>query len=666
MKDVTTSVDIALIIPELTEKIVGKRIDNIYHILPETFIFRLRPGDLRLLIEVERRIHLTQYDYPTPQKPSNICMALRKHLVGGVIENIQQYEFERIIELKVSTGRGPLLLVAEVFRRGNLILVGPDKKIILSLRYARMRDREVVRNVEYRPAPPSGLNPLKMDLQKLQNIREAGKKSILKTLTSLISIGPTYSMEILLRAGVSPETESAKVENSEILGVIESFKDLIRKIVEKDIEPRIIFDEDNIPIDVIPFPLKTYENKPFRKFISFNEAVDEYFSALTTTLEIEKAKSKRLDEESRLSRILREQDTQRRLLEETVKEDRARGELIYSNLHLIQEFIGDALKMRKAGLAIEEINENLIKKASSLNIVFKPKMENESFTFEIGGLHLKIMRNETPQQAAQRYYESAKKSSEKLKRLKESMRMVESKIKNLSSKVEAEELKVEVPKLRRVKAWYEKFSWFKSSDGILVISGKDASTNELLVRRYMEEGDIVMHAEIHGAPFTVIKAGGNFPPDSTLTEAAQVTASRSKAWSLGLAAVDVYWVKPEQVTSKAPSGEYLGRGQFMVTGKRNYIRGVELRMAIGLQKNGEEIRFIAGAPSAIKRHSETYVELVPGKTPAGKLARKIIEILKPDIIGRVSERTLKSMVEEVARLIPAGRADILSRGRIIS
>ncbi|MEM2982706.1 MAG: hypothetical protein QXH17_06035, partial [Candidatus Bathyarchaeia archaeon] len=75
---------------------------------------------------------------------------------------------------------------------------------------------------------------------------------------------------------------------------------------------------------------------------------------------------------------------------------------------------------------------------------------------------------------------------------------------------------------------------------------------------------------------------------------------------------------------------------------------------------------IAGAPSAIKRHSETYVELVPGKTPAGKLARKIIEILKPDIIGRVSERTLKSMVEEVARLIPAGRADILSRGRIIS
>ncbi|MBS7625707.1 NFACT family protein [Candidatus Bathyarchaeota archaeon] len=500
MKDVMTSVDIALIIPELTEKIVGKRIDNVYHILPETFIFRLRPGNLRLLIEVERRINLTQYDYPTPQKPSNICMALRKHLVGGVIENIQQYEFERIIELKVSTGRGPLLLVAEIFRRGNLILVGPDKKIILSLRYARMRDREVVRNVEYHPAPSSGLNPLKMDLQKLHNIREAGKKSILKTVASLISIGPTYSMEVLLRAGVNPETESAKVENSEILGVIESLEDLIRKIVEKDVEPRIIF-EDNRPIDVIPFPLKIYENKPFRKLTSFNEAVDEYFSTLTTTLEIEKARSKRLDEESRLLRILREQDTQRRLLEETERKDRARGEMIYSNLHLIREFIDEALKMKKAGLAIEEINENLIKKASNLNIVLKPKVENEGFTFEIEGLHLKIMRNESPQQAAKRYYDSAKRSSEKLKRLKESMMTVESKIKNLSSKVETEELKVEVPKLRRAKAWYEKFNWFKSSDSILVISGKDASTNELLVRRYMEEGDIVMHAEIHGAPF---------------------------------------------------------------------------------------------------------------------------------------------------------------------
>jgi len=666
MKDVMTSVDIALIIPELTEKIVGKRIDNVYHILPETFIFRLRPGDLRLLIEVERRIHLTQYEYPTPQKPSNICMALRKHLVGGVIEDIQQYEFERIIELKVSTGRGCFLLVAEVFRRGNIILVGPDKRIVLSLRYARMRDREVIRNVEYHPAPLSGLNPLKMDLQNLQNIREAGEKSVLKTINSLISIGPTYGREVLLRAGVNPEKEAAKVEDSEVIGLIESLRDLVRKIVEKNIEPRIIFDEENRPIDVIPFTLKIYENKPFRKFTSFNDAVDEYFSTLTATLEIEKAKSRRLDEESRLLRILREQDAQRRLLEETVKEDRVKGELIYSNLHLIREFIDDALEMKRAGLTIEEINENLMKKTLNLNVGFKPKMEDEGFTFEIGGLTLKIMRNETPQQAAQRYYESAKRSSEKLKRLKESMRTIESKIKSLSSEVEAEELKVEVPKLRRGKAWYEKFNWFKSSDDILVISGKDASTNEMLVRRYMEDGDIVMHAEIHGAPFTVIKAGGNFPPESTLKEAAQAAASRSKAWSLGLAAVDVYWVRPEQVTAKAPSGEYLGRGQFMVTGRRNYIRGVELRMAVGLQRNGEEIRFIAGPPSAVKKHSEAYVELIPGETSAGKLARKIIEILRPESMERVSERTMKAMVEEVARLIPAGRAEMLGRGGKVS
>ncbi|MGQ9639256.1 MAG: ribosome rescue protein RqcH [Candidatus Bathyarchaeia archaeon] len=665
MKEVMTSVDIATIIPELAEKIFGKRVDNVYHIPPETFIIRLRPGDLRLLIDVERRIHLTRYDYPTPQKPSNLCMALRKHLVGGTVESIQQYEFERIIEVKVSTRAGTLLLVAELFRRGNLILVGPDRKIILSLRYARMRDREIIRGMEYHPAPLSGLNPLKADLQKLRSLPEAGSKSILKTITSILSIGPLYSKEVLIRAGVEAETEARNVGEHEVTSLIESLKDIVRRIVQRDLEPRIVLDDQNKPLDVTPFPLKIYECKPFKNFTSFNEASDEYFSTITTNLEVEKAKSKMLEEESRLLRILHEQNLQKRMLEETAVEDRRRGDLIYSNLHWIRGFIDEILEMKIKGLKIQEINDKLTNRASSLNIPVKPRLDEEYVNFEIEGLKFKIGRGETPQQAAERYYESAKKSSEKLKRLQESMKLVEAKITNLSSTIEVEKAKIDIPRLRREKAWYEKFNWFKSSDNILVLSGRDASTNELLIRRYLENGDIVLHAEIHGAPFTIIKAGGNLPPESTLIEAAQATASRSKAWSLGLTAIDVYWVKPDQVTAKAPSGEYLGRGQFMITGKRNYIRGVELRMAIGIQRSDGEVYFIAGPPSAIKRHAEAYVELVPGETSAGRLARKIIEFLRPTDIRGLSDRTLRVLVEDVARLIPAGRGNILSKGRIV-
>lgn len=36
----------------------------------------------------------------------------------------------------------------------------------------------------------------------------------------------------------------------------------------------------------------------------------------------------------------------------------------------------------------------------------------------------------------------------------------------------------------RKSAWYERFNWFISSENYLVISGRDAQQNELIVKRY--------------------------------------------------------------------------------------------------------------------------------------------------------------------------------------
>jgi predicted ribosome quality control (RQC) complex YloA/Tae2 family protein len=38
--------------------------------------------------------------------------------------------------------------------------------------------------------------------------------------------------------------------------------------------------------------------------------------------------------------------------------------------------------------------------------------------------------------------------------------------------------------------WFEKFNWFISSKNYLVISGRDAQQNELIVKRYMSKGDL--------------------------------------------------------------------------------------------------------------------------------------------------------------------------------
>ena len=46
------------------------------------------------------------------------------------------------------------------------------------------------------------------------------------------------------------------------------------------------------------------------------------------------------------------------------------------------------------------------------------------------------------------------------------------------------------------KKWYEKFRWYTSSDGFLVVAGKDTVSNEVLIKKYTTKEDVVFHAEI--------------------------------------------------------------------------------------------------------------------------------------------------------------------------
>ena len=60
----------------------------------------------------------------------------------------------------------------------------------------------------------------------------------------------------------------------------------------------------------------------------------------------------------------------------------------------------------------------------------------------------------------------------------------------------------------RKKMWFEKFYWFVSSSGQLVLGGRDARQNELLVKRYLRASDLYVHADVHGASSVVIRCLG--------------------------------------------------------------------------------------------------------------------------------------------------------------
>ena len=134
--------------------------------------------------------------------------------------------------------------------------------------------------------------------------------------------------------------------------------------------------------------------------------------------------------------------------------------------------------------------------------------------------------------------------------------------------------------------WYEKFHWFISSQGFLCIGGKDATSNEIVVKKHMDKEDLVLHTDMAGSPFFVIK-NGQEASEKTIEEAAQATAVYSKAWKLGHTSADVFYVKPEQVSKEAQSGEYMQKGSFMIRGKTTYLRP-KLEYAIGLVEEKED------------------------------------------------------------------------------
>ncbi|CAP67820.1 uncharacterized protein PODANS_1_17010 [Podospora anserina S mat+] len=148
-------------------------------------------------------------------------------------------------------------------------------------------------------------------------------------------------------------------------------------------------------------------------------------------------------------------------------------------------------------------------------------------------------------------------------------------------------LKQEKPVLQliRKQMWFEKFVWFISSDGYLVLGGRDAQQNEILYKRYLKKGDVYVHADMHGASTVIIKNSPKTPdapiPPSTLAQAGSLSVCCSSAWD-SKAAMGAWWVNADQVSKSAPTGEYLPAGSFMVRGKKNPLPPALLMLGFGL------------------------------------------------------------------------------------
>jgi predicted ribosome quality control (RQC) complex YloA/Tae2 family protein len=258
------------------------------------------------------------------------------------------------------------------------------------------------------------------------------------------------------------------------------------------------------------------------------------------------------------------------------------------------------------------------------------------------------LRKSIPENA-KTYYEKVKKAKRKIPGLKKALKKTQEEL----EKLDLEEVVVEEPEKikRRKKKWFEKYRWFKSSDGFLVIGGRDATTNDILIKKHLEDNDLVFHANIQGAPFFVVKNPERKEiPESTLREAAEAAASYSSAWKEGLGSCDVYYVNPDQVSKTPPAGEYLPKGAFMIYGKKRWYKNTPLKVAIGYQD--EEPHIIGGPISAVEESSSVYVILEPGRDKVGLVAEKI----KSFFTGK---KILDTPMDGIQYWIPSGKGNVI-------
>ena len=224
---------------------------------------------------------------------------------------------------------------------------------------------------------------------------------------------------------------------------------------------------------------------------------------------------------------------------------------------------------------------------------------------------------------ANSYYEKAKKLKAKVpgldKAIKQTLKEIDEFEVRKEKYFQRKEKFKQIEKHRK-KAWYEKFRYTHTSNNLLFVCGNDATSNETLIKKHVSENeDIIFHSQEPGSPFGILKEGAKKATKEEIYEVAQFLLAFSKQWKKGYGDADAFWVYPSQVTKEAPSGEFMGKGSFMIYGEKNILKGIPLRICFGLIKKtietpeGEKLEYdepFSGSERACKTFCrDRYVKI---------------------------------------------------------
>ncbi len=542
---------------EISSAAVGCRVEKVHQPSREelVLVLRGRNGAHKLLLSAganSPKIHFTQFPPENPAKPPMLCMLLRKHLTSALLTNVRQEGLERALFLDFDATNEignpvKLTLCIEIMAQySNIILINEEGIILDAVKRVDSETssrRQILPGMIYKLPPKQNKPDLTAatSLEIAQNAAEKdGKTTSAAILASVQGLSPIVCREIASRA--IGEDKRAELLTDDNIKRISHELDALRNCEPK---PCAVIDPSGKPLDFSFMQITQYgDNVKLKIFDTFSALLDDFYFE-KDRIERTKQNSSELQKlvSNLIQRTARKLDLQRAELEQCADREQLKinAELIAANIYQLQK-----------GSPFYEVynyytNENV-------RINANPAL--------------------TPNENSQRYYKEYRKAKTAEQMLTTLIAQGEEELTYLDTVADALSRAETTAQITEIKAELSHTGYLKikqksgikapkplspmeyeSSDGFVILVGRNNEQNDRLSLKTAAKNDIWLHTQKFPGSHTVIVSEGREVPENTLIEAAIIAAYHSRARQSSGVPVDYTQVR----NLKKPQGAKPGK-----------------------------------------------------------------------------------------------------------
>lgn len=543
---------------DLYKKLIGGRIDKIFQPYDDEIIIGVRNGgeNYKLLITKTSscpRIQLTALTRKNPEQPPMFCMLLRKHLVGSYIRNIEQIDFDRIIEItfeckdELQTTVNKSLIIEIMGKHSNIIFINTDTKIIIDS-IKRVAEnissvRQVYPKLKY-ILPPAQLktNPMKVNKDEFYNSLNATNDGIkiydfiYKTFTGM---SPFISKEICYNSNLNESLYIGELNEYSKESFWMAFDKIVNKIKNKDYSFNIFMDKELKIYDFYCIDLNNLSPCEKQNFSNPNDLLDTYYYEMDNKNKInQKISNLTKSITTKLERTKKKVEKQHTELLNAENRDKYKiyGELILANLFKIPE------------------NNKLI--ATNYYDV-----EQKEITIP---LDPKLNLSQNSQKFFKRY-NKLKKAEDELQKMisiaQDEIKYLENilfSIEQCETTEDLNDIYIELinegfmkkkKTVKKAKEYKPEILTYISSQGHEMMVGKNNLQNDMLTFKIAKKEDYWFHSKNIPGSHVIIRTNGDELSDEEYVEAASLAAYYSKAKNSS--SVEVDYTKKSNVKKPA-------------------------------------------------------------------------------------------------------------------